>query len=214
MEAKKGGTALKVMLSLRYADFKEISAGVAAIVGTLGWVEGTRAMGFATRRQLAAMWSGEGLYPEKGKQCVWFKLHFLKLIYDYLQETRTEEQAGALFEAIAKAPTLEFIGKLIPPSNRLTKEYILNHLWAEMIPKDTNIVSEACPPKGDSASMRVTRCFINEVSRDIGLLPLADKLCYGDCLFWENYHPNITFSRTRTLVAGDPICDHTVTWTE
>jgi hypothetical protein len=60
--------------------------------------------------------------------------------------------------------------------------------------------------------MRVTRCFINEVSRDIGLLPVADRLCNGDYLFWENYHPNITFSRTRTLVGGDLLCDHTVTW--
>ena len=205
---------MKVMLSLRYGDFKEMMAGVAAIVRTLGWVEGAGAMAFATRRHLAAIRSGEGLYPEKGKQCVWFKLHFLRLIYDYLEETRSEEQAGTLFEAIAKAPTLQFIGNLIPPSNRLTKEYILHHLWAEMISKDTNIVSEACPPEGNSASMRVTRCFINEVSRDIGLLPLADRLCYGDYLFWEDYHPNITFSRTQTLVDGDPICNHTVTWTD
>ena len=205
---------MKVMLSLRYGDFKEMKAGAAAIARTLGPEEGTRAMAFAARRHLAAMWSGEGLYPEKGKRRVWFKLHFLKCIYDYLEKTRSEEQAGALFEAIAKAPTLQFIGNLIPPSNRLTKEYILHHLWAEMISKDTNIVSEACPPKGSSASMRVTRCFINEVSRDIGLLPLADRLCYGDYLFWENYHPNITFSRAHTLVDGDPICDHTVTWTD
>jgi len=205
---------VKVMLSLRVGDFKEMKAGAAAIARTLGWVEGTRAMALATRRQLAAMWSGEGLYPEKGKQRVWFKLHFLKCIVDYLEKTRSEEQAGALFEAIAKAPTLQFIGNLIPPSNRLTREYILHHLWAEMIAKDTNIVSEACPPKGNSASMRVTRCFINEVSREIGLLPLADRLCYGDYLFWESYHPNITFSRTRTLVDGDPICNHTVTWTD
>ena len=204
---------MKVLLSLRYGDFKEIMAGVAAIARTLGWVEGTRAMVFAARRQLAAMWSGEGLYPEKGKQCVWFKLYFLKLIHDYLK-ARNEEQAGEHFDSIAKAPTLQFIGNLIPPPNRLTREYTLHHLWAEMISKDTNIVSEACPPEGNSASMRVTRCFINEVSRDIGLLPLAGRLCYGDYLFWESYHPNITFSRTRTLVDGDPICNHTVTWTD
>ena len=204
---------MKVLLSLRYGDFKEIMAGVAAIARTLGWVEGARAMAFATRRQLAAIWRGEGLYPEKGKQCVWFKLYFLKLIYDYLK-VQNEEQAGEHFNSIARAPTLQFIGNLIPPPNRLTREYTLGHLWEEMISKDTNIVSEACPPEGNSASMRVTRCFINEVSRDIGLLPLADRLCYGDYLFWESYHPNITFSRTQTLVDGDPICNHTVTWTD
>jgi hypothetical protein len=96
----------------------------------------------------------------------------------------------------------------------LTRDYTLHHLWKEMIEEDSNVVAEACPPKGNSASMRVTRCFIDEVSRDIGLLPLANRLCYGDYLFWENYHPNITFSRTQTLVDGDPICDHTVTWND
>lgn len=204
---------MKVLLSLRCGDFKEIMAGVAAIARTLGWVEGARAMAFATRRQLAAIWSGEGLYPEQGKQCVWFKLYFLKLIYDYLK-VQNEEQAGEHFNSIARAPTLQFIGNLIPPPNRLTREYALHHLWEDMIAEDANIVSEACPAEGNSASMRVTRCFINEVSRDIGLLPLADRLCYGDYLFWENYHPNITFSRTQTLVDGDPICNHTVTWTD
>jgi hypothetical protein len=67
---------------------------------------------------------------------------------------------------------------------------------------------------GNSASMRVTRCFIHEASGDIGLLPLAGRLCYGDHLFWERYHPNIAFSRTQTPVDGDPVCVHTVTRSE
>ena len=96
---------MKVMLSLRYGDLKEIMAGVVAILRTLGWVEGPRAIGAATWRQLAVMWRGEGLYPEAGKQRVWFKLHFLKLVYDYLEKTRSEDQARALFVAIARAPT-------------------------------------------------------------------------------------------------------------
>jgi len=204
---------LKVFLALRYADFKETVAGLACIVKTLGWLEGCRATAFATRRHLAAIWRGEGLYPEKAKQRVWLKLHYLKEIYEYLQ-LLSEEEASERFEAIAKGPTLQFIGNVIPPSDRLTRSYTLNYLWKEMIKEDSNIVSEACLPKGNSASMRVTRCFIHEVSRDIGLLPLADRLCHGDYLFWEDYHPNITFSRTQTLVGGDPICDHTVTWTD
>jgi hypothetical protein len=202
---------LKIFLALRYGDFKEAVAGLVSIVKTLGWVEGCRAMTFATRGHLTAIRRGEGLYPERGKQRVWFKLHYLKKIGEYLR-LLDEERASERFEAIARGPTLQFIGNLIPPSRRLTKSYTLHHLWKEMIKRDSNIVSEARPPTGNSASMRVTRCFIDEVSREIGLLPLADKLCYGDYLFWESYHPNITFSRTQTLVGGDPICDHTVTW--
>ena len=204
---------MKVFLSLRYPDLKETAVGLASILKTLGWNQGSKALAFATRGHLAAVWRGEGLYPEEGKRRVWLKLHYLKMVYEYLRLS-DERTAKERFESIAKGPTLQFIGNLIPPSHRLTRDYTLHHLWREMIEKDSNIVAEACQAKGDSASMRVTRCFINEVSRDIGLLPLAGRLCYGDYLFWDEYHPKITFSRTQTLVDGDPICDHTVTWTD
>ena len=202
---------MKILLSVKYGDLKEMKAGTAAIVSTLGWAEGARAMLFATRKHMEAIRRGEGLYPEQGKQRVWFKLHYLKNVYDYLK-TQNGEGADERFASIAKGPALQFIGNVIPPSHCLTRDYILHHLWEDMIAKDTNIIAEACPPKGNAASMRVTRCFINEVSRDIGLLPVANRLCNADYLFWENYHPNITFSRTRTLVGGDLFCDHTVTW--
>ena len=186
-------------------------AGLVSVVKTLGWAEGTRAMAYATRGHLAAIGRGDGLYPEKGKQRVWFKLHFLKMIYDYLK-MRNPGTARNLFDAIAEGPTLQFISNVIPPSSLLTKDYTLHHLWPEMIKRDSNVVAEACPPKGNSASLQVTRCFINEVAREIGLMDVADRLCYGDVLFWEKYHPNIAFSRTQTLIDGDPICDHTLTW--
>ena len=76
---------MKVFLALRYADFKETVAGLVCIVKTLGWLEGCRATAFATKRHLVAIWRGEGLYPEKAKQRVWLKLHYLKEIYEYLQ---------------------------------------------------------------------------------------------------------------------------------
>jgi hypothetical protein len=209
----RGGRPMKMFLALRYGDVKAMLAGLICIFKTLGWYQGCRAMAFATQRHLLAICKGEGRYPEKGKQRIWFNLHYLKKVHEYL-ERLDEERAADRFEAIVRGPALQFIGNLIPPSHRLSREYTLHRLWKEMIEKDTNIVSEACPPKGNAASMRVTRCFINEVSRDIGLLPLADKLCYGDYLFWQDYHPNIIFSRTQTLVDGDAICDHTVTWTD
>jgi hypothetical protein len=56
----------------------------------------------------------------------------------------------------------------------------------------------------------LTRSF--PALRERGSLRIFLALRYGDLLFWENYHPNISFSRTQTLVDGDPICDHTLTW--
>lgn len=203
---------MKILLSLRYGDFKEMTAGLVSIVKTLGLSGGCKAIAFSTGKHMAAIRRGEGLYPEKAKQRVGFKLHYLKKVWEYLK-MQDKEAADERFDSIAKGPTLQFIGNVIPPSHRLTRDYVLQGLWKEMIEKDSNIEAEACAPKENSASMRVTRCFFNEVSRDIGLLPVANRLCYGDYLFWENYHSNITFSRTQTLVDGDPVCDHTVTWT-
>ena len=70
------------------------------------------------------------------------------------------------------------------------------------------------PVEGSSVSLRVTRCFINEVIRDLGLVSLADVICGTDFRFWDGYHPKVRFSRTKTLLAGDDICNHTLTWIE
>jgi hypothetical protein len=202
---------VKTLLSLRRADFAEMRAGVASIVRTLGPVAGVRAILYATRRHLAAVASGEGRYPEAGKRRIWFELHYLAGVYDHLKQ-KHDERALELFDSIVEGPTTRFIGNVIPPASHLTRDYVLHQLWPEMIERDYNIEAEAAPPRGAGASLRVHRCFINEVARDVGLMPVADKLCAGDFRFWEGYHPQIRFSRTKTLVAGDSICDHTLTW--
>lgn len=202
---------MKTLPSLRRADFSEMRAGLASIVRILGPVAGVRAILYATRRHLSAVARGEGKYPEAGKRRIWSKLHYMKGVYEYLL-AKHESDALELFDSIVEAPTTRFIGNVIPPASRLTRDYVLHRLWPEMIERDDNIEAEATPPRGDSASLRVHRCFINEVARDIGLMPVADRLCFGDFRFWDGYHPQIRFSRTKTLVTGDSICDHTLTW--
>jgi hypothetical protein len=156
---------------------------------------------------------GEGCYPEKGKRRIWFKLHYLKQVYDYLRK-RDEANANRRFEEIIKGPTLKFIGRVIPPSRKFTKDFMLHHVWPNLVANDYNIEGSALPPVGNSVSLDVRRCFLNEVARDVGLLPVADRLCHGDYIFWEHYHPNVRFSRTKTLINGDEYCDHTLTWVE
>ena len=200
-----------VLMSLRWADARESLAGLVSVVRTLGWPGGLRAMAFATRRHLAAMRTGEGRYPEPGKRRIWFKLHYLAGVYAFLED-RDPERAIELFDAIVTGPTLAFIGRVIPPADRLSKDLVLRRLWPEMIRRDYNIVADAVPPDGNSASLCVHRCYINEVVRDVGLLPMADAICGGDEVFWDGYHPNVRFSRTRTLLRGDSVCDHTLPW--
>jgi hypothetical protein len=202
---------LRVLVSLRWADLREATAGLVSVVRALGPGDGLRAIGFATRRHWAAMRRGEGSYREAGKRRIWFKLHYLARVHDYLSQ-HEPGRASQLFEAIVTPPTLAFIGRVIPRSESLSKELVLHRLWPGMIRRDYNIIAEAAPPEGNSASLRVHRCYINEVVRDVGLMPVAEKICGGDFVFWDGYHRNVTFSRTKTLLLGDACCDHTLTW--
>jgi len=204
---------LRILFSLKYADIREMNAGFVSIIKTLGWIDGLKAFISATGKHLADIRRGEGLYPEKGKRRVWFKLNFLKRIYEYLKKT-DESAAVRHFDSIIKGPTNKFIGQFIPPPEYLTRDVVLHQVWQGLVKGDDNIVAEVCPPEGDSVSLLVRRCFINEVARDIGLLSVGDRICYGDYIFWENYHPNVKFSRTKTLMAGDTFCNHTLTWTK
>ena len=91
---------------------------------------------FPTRRHLAALRRGEGSHPEAGKRRIWFKLHYLAGVFAFL-EARHPERAIELFDAIVTGPTLAFIGNVIPPADRLSKELVLGPLWPEMIRRDT-----------------------------------------------------------------------------
>jgi len=204
---------LRIFLSLRYADLKEMLAGFVSIVRTLGLVNASKAFIIATGKHLADIMRGEGFYPEKGKQRVWFKLNYLKNVFEYLKK-QDEKKALECFDSIIRGPTIKFISNVMPPSRSFTKDFTLHHAWQELIKKDYNVVAEVSPPKGNSVSLHVHRCFINEVARDLGLLPVGDRICFGDFIFWEDYHPNIKFSRTKTLLSGDSYCDHTLTWIE
>jgi hypothetical protein len=73
------GDNMKVLLALRYADFRETLDGILSILGTLGAIEGLKAIFFASSKHFGAIVLGEGCYPEKGKRRIWFKLHYLKI---------------------------------------------------------------------------------------------------------------------------------------
>jgi hypothetical protein len=205
---------MNVLLSLGAADMKETQTGIKSIIGVLGLIEGVKTITYASFKHFAAIARGEGSqYPEKGKRRVWFKLHYLKHVYEYLK-MKDKPSADRKVEEIIKASTLQFIARMIPDSTLFTKEFMLNHVWQHLVEKDYNIRGSVMPPEGDSISLNVQRCFYDEVSRELGLMPIADRMCNGDFIFWETYHPNVRFSRTKTLIKGDDYCNHTLTWVD
>ncbi len=109
---------MKVLLSLGIADIRETQDGIISMLKTLGVVEGVKAICYASIRHFGALLRGEGCYPEKGKRRIWFKLHYLKQVYEYLK-CRDEATADRKFEEIIRGPTMKFIGRVIPPSLRV-----------------------------------------------------------------------------------------------
>jgi hypothetical protein len=140
-------------------------------------------------------------------------MNYLKEVYEYLKR-KSPERADDLFDAIIEKPGTAYIGYFAPPSKKFTRDFTLNHAWQEFMSKEYNIVATIDPPKGNSVSLNVTRCFINEVVRDIGIVHLGESICGCDFKFWEGYHPNMRFTREKTLLRGDTCCNHTLNWVE
>jgi hypothetical protein len=112
-----------------------------SIYRTLGLFQGMKAICFSFMGQSRAMIQGHELYEEDGKRKIWFKMYFLKVLYEYLNRTDSIN-AYALFEKIIEA---------------------------------------------------------NEVVRDLDMMPVTGLICNCDFQFWKDYHPNVKFSRDKTL---------------
>jgi hypothetical protein len=204
---------MNVLFSLGAADVKETQTGIKSIIQVMGLFQGIKIINYASMKHFSAIVKGGGSYPEKGKRRVWFKLHYLKHVYEYLKK-KDSTTAEKKIEEIIRDSTLQFIGQMIPASSRFTKEFMLNSVWQHLVANDYNIEGDVMPPEGNSVSLNVRRCFYNEVAREVGLMSIADRMCNGDYIFWETYHPNVKFSRTKTLISGDDHCNHTITWVE
>lgn len=203
----------KILLALRYSDLKETVIGMRYMCKTLGFFKGIRAILYSSMKQYKAMLQGGGSYPEAGKRRIWFKMFFLKIIYDYLKR-KNENDAYQLFEKIIEGPGKAYVGGFAPPAKRFTKEYTLNSAWKDFIETDYNIEVTVDEAVNNSTSLHVTRCFMNEVVRDIGLMPVSELICGCDFVFWKDHHPNIRFTRDKTLLRGYDYCNHTLTWVE
>ncbi len=55
---------------------------------------------------------------------------------------------------------------------------------------------------------KTLNCHLHEVSKSLNDPELSHLLaCYGDKSYVEAQNPNIVFTRTKTLIQGDPYCD-------
>jgi hypothetical protein len=204
---------IKVLTSLTMNEAKETMAGMISIFNVLGLVHGIRAIYFCSIRQFKAMIKGEGVYEEEAKIRIWYKMYFLKVLYDYLKKT-DQQNAYILFEKIIEKPGKVYVGRFAPPTHLFTKNYTLHQAWKDFIRKDDQIKVTVDEPVGNASSLHVTRCFMNEVVRDLNIMPIAELICGCDFQFWKDYHPNVKFSRDKTLLRGDAYCNHTLTWIE
>lgn len=203
----------KILLSLKASDMKETRLTMLSICQILGPFKGIRAISSSSLKQIQAMIKGGGSYEEEGKRRIWMKMYFLKAIYEYLKKNNPHD-AYNLFDKIIEAPGKAYVGGFAPPARLFTKDFLLNQAWKDFIKTEYNIEVTVDEPVGNSSSMHVTRCFINEVVREIEMMPVAELVCGCDFHFWKNHHLHVKFSRDKTLLRGDAFCNHTLTWVE
>jgi hypothetical protein len=84
---------------------------------------------------------------------------------------------------------------------------VLDTLWNNIGDQADFTIEEQTPTR---LGMRVTRCALADTMRahdaaDVGLA----FFCAYDAGFCQGLNPALTFTRTKTLMAGDDCCDHT-----
>jgi hypothetical protein len=71
-----------------------------------------------------------------------------------------------------------------------------SHLWERVIDEP------------DRIGYHFTRCMNAEIYRELGEPELGLVICASDEPWFRSYNPKLAFKRTKTLMAGDEVCDH------
>ena len=80
----------------------------------------------------------------------------------------------------------------------------IQRLWR----KGDALVTDTLVQTDDTFSFNVTRCRYAEMYREMGLQDIGALLsCVRDAEFIAGYNPDITFSRSQTLMQGASHCD-------
>lgn len=85
---------------------------------------------------------------------------------------------------------------------------VMHTLWEQIEPNTLRYVVEEASPT--QLRMRVTYCRYAEKMREMGAADIGYAFyCAYDDGFCAGLNPDITFTRTKTLMEGDDHCDHT-----
>ena len=113
---------------------------------------------------------------------------------DIIRDAITEDarKAGERFAALEKGDA------------NLKTFFSVLELWK----REDALVSETVVETETQLEFNVTRCRYAEMYREMGLEEIGGLLsCVRDYEFMQGYNPNITYSRTQTLMQGASHCD-------
>ena len=84
---------------------------------------------------------------------------------------------------------------------------MLDILWNQVGDDLDYTIEEQTP---EHMKMCVTRCMWADMFRKLGAADLGYAFyCASDYGYCQGLNPNITFTRTKTIMQGDDCCDHT-----
>ncbi len=137
------------------------------------------------------------------------------LIADFFEEFRKEVGEGRALEIAERA--------LLAYQERLIEDYLEGlegkerfEAWIRRLQRnaETNPFLEVVEVSPNKVSIKITRCFAEEVLRKRGLVKLCQKYCDSDFEVTRVIHPKVKLIREHTLAKGDDYCDHCWIWEE
>lgn len=121
-------------------------------------------------------------------------------------ELGQEKAAEIIREAVtqdARAAGERFAAAELAGTNLTTFVSVLD-LWK----REDALVTETVVSSDEVLEFNVTRCRYSEMYKEMGLGEIGGLLsCVRDYEFMKGYNPNITYTRTQTLMEGAAYCD-------
>jgi hypothetical protein len=136
-----------------------------------------------------------------------FKL-FAVLYRDIIHQYGEEKTLDVMKKILKKCGPIFMRGfKRLDPNEELV-DFI--PIYKEF--ESQNLVFDVIEETPERFEIIIKRCLIYEAFKDLGLEKITQWMCDVAFIYFENYHPNLKYSKDRMVAKGDTNCHEVFTW--
>jgi len=140
------------------------------------------------------------------------KEHFklVPLLYKELQKRLGDDKAKDAMRRVIINSGQSFVGGFTPldPDAKDLANFI--RIYKDF--EKNNILFTVVEESEKRFEIKITKCLIYEAFRDFGLEDVIPCICDVATTYFNNYHPNISYTKDRMIARGDDTCHETFTW--